>query len=61
MCARFYFKREDATAIIADMEACVSGTSYQTARREGVSEQDCAMIGSAFVYPGFRLPLGDVY
>lgn len=58
-CARFYLKREEAAAIIADMEARVSETWYETARREGVSEQDCKKIRSAFVYPGFRLPLDE--
>lgn len=58
-CARFYLKREEAAAMIADMEACVSETWYETARREGVSEQDCEKIRSAFVYPGFRLPLDE--
>ncbi len=39
------------------MEDQVEASWYDTARREGVSEQDCETIGSAFAYPGFRLPL----
>ena len=39
------------------MEEQIKATWYEPARREGVSEQDCETIKSAFVYPGFRLPL----
>ena len=58
--ARFHLNREEAESIIAAMEEQVSGTWYETARREGVSEQDCEKIQTAFVYPGFRLPLDDL-
>jgi serine/threonine-protein kinase HipA len=56
---RFYLKREEAEVLVARMEKQVADTWYQTARREGVSEQDCDTIKTAFVYPGFRLPLGN--
>ncbi len=55
--ARFYLKHEEAEALIADMEERIAAIWYETARREGVSEQDCETIKTAFAYPGFRLPL----
>ena len=30
-------------------------TWFEVARREGVTEKDCAKIASAFAYPGIRL------
>jgi len=57
--ARFYLKFEEAKSLIAEMEEHVAATWYETARREGVSEQDCETIKTAFVYPGFRLELGE--
>lgn len=56
---RFYLDREAAQAIITDMENRIRGTWHETARREGVTEQDCERIKGAFVYPGFRLALQD--
>lgn len=55
--ARFYLKHEQAEAVIAEMEHQIKDTWYETARREGVTERDCNKIASAFVYPGFRLPI----
>ena len=43
---------------MADMEAKVRDTWYEVARREGLSEQDCHTISKAFVYAGFRYPMG---
>lgn len=57
--ARFYLGRDEAAAVIADMEERVKSGWYETARREGVSEQDCETISRAFVYPGFRLARED--
>jgi hypothetical protein len=57
--ARFYLEREEAEALITAMEQRIAATSYETARREGVSEQDCGRISTAFVYSGFRLKLED--
>ena len=51
---RFLLDRDNAAALIDDMEARVSGKWYETARAAGVSERDCDRIASAFVYPGFR-------
>lgn len=58
-CARFSLKREEAESLVAEMERRIAATWYETARREGVSEQDCETIKTAFVYPGFRLDLGE--
>lgn len=54
---RFCLPHETAEAIITDMEKRISSTWYETARRVGVSEQDCEKINGAFVYPGFRMAL----
>ncbi len=54
-CERFYLQKDHAKEIITEMADQVSQTWYETARREGISEQDCTKISSAFVYPGFRL------
>ena len=40
-----------------DMEATVRQRWYEVTRREGVSEEDCQRISSAFVHEGFRLSL----
>jgi serine/threonine-protein kinase HipA len=54
---RFYFRNDEAQAIITSMEQGIKSTWYETARRGCVSERDCDKIASAFVYPGFRLQL----
>lgn len=54
-CARFHLKRDRAASIIETMHERVRSSWYETARREGVSEQDCETIKTAFAYPGFRL------
>ncbi|WP_265519708.1 type II toxin-antitoxin system HipA family toxin [Nitratireductor luteus] len=58
-CARFHLKPEEATAIIDSMEKQVKANWYETARREGISEQDCEAISTAFAYPGFRVKLQE--
>ena len=58
-CERFSLKREEADALIVEMERRIAATWYETARREGVSEQGCETIKTAFVYPGFRLDPGE--
>ncbi|MEQ9245643.1 MAG: HipA domain-containing protein [Nitratireductor sp.] len=55
--ARFHLKRNEAEALITEMEKQIAATWYVSARREGVSERDCDQIKTAFVYPGFRLPI----
>ncbi len=57
--ARFHLTREEASTIFTTMEEQVSDSWYEIARREGVSEQDCEKITSAFVYPGLHLELND--
>jgi serine/threonine-protein kinase HipA len=57
-CVRFLLKREQADALIGDMEQRIKQTWYGIARGEGVSERDCGLISGAFAYPGFRLPRG---
>lgn len=54
---RFLLQREEAAHIVDQMEACVRARWYAIARREGVSEQDCARISRSFAYEGFRYPL----
>jgi len=56
-CERFLLSREDATRILSEMETIVKQRWYELVRREGVTEQDCKRIASAFAYEGFRLPL----
>jgi serine/threonine-protein kinase HipA len=56
-CARFLLDRDEASALIDACEAQVRACWYAVARREGVSEADCARIARAFAYEGFRLPI----
>jgi serine/threonine-protein kinase HipA len=56
-CERFLLSREEATRTLSQMETTVKQRWYELARREGVSEQDCKRIATAFAYEGFRLPL----
>ena len=51
---RFLLEREQAEALITNMEAQVGASWYSTARGAGVSERDCEKIAPAFAYPGFR-------
>ena len=37
----------------------VGGSWYRTARQAGVTERDCELIRSAFVYEGFGYDLND--
>jgi serine/threonine-protein kinase HipA len=57
-CARFLLDPDEAARIITHIEAVVRGRWYALARREGVSESDCAKIARSFNYDGFRFPLG---
>lgn len=54
-CARFLLAPGEAAHMVDEMEQIVRSRWYQVARREGVSEHDCAAIASSFVYEGFRL------
>lgn len=51
---RFLLSRDEAEAIINEMEACITKSWYGVARTAGVSDRDCDRITRAFVYPGFR-------
>lgn len=51
---RFLLETDAADKVIRQMEEQVAKTWYSTARSVGVSERDCELIQSAFVYPGFR-------
>lgn len=54
-CARFLIERDEAKALIDDMETRVRARWYSIARGEGVSEADCKKIERAFTYEGLRL------
>jgi len=51
---RFLLARDEAEAILAEMEGCVVKRWYEIARAAGVTEADCGRIAPAFAYPGFR-------
>lgn len=53
--SRFLLEADEARKTINDMEQTVRDKWYDIARRESVTERDCARIASAFAYPGFRL------
>lgn len=57
--ARFLLEKDVANKIILKLEEQVKKTWYSTARSVGVTEHDCEMIQSAFVYPGFRQQKAD--
>ena len=54
-CERFHMKRDEAIALMAEMEQSVRARWYESARACGVSEQDCERLSGAFAYPGFRI------
>ncbi|MFA6209580.1 MAG: HipA domain-containing protein [Candidatus Obscuribacterales bacterium] len=51
--ARFLLSKEEATAIIAEMQMQVRSTWFKIARAAGVTERDSESIKDAFVYDGF--------
>lgn len=51
---RFLLSEEEEAAIIDEMEGQVRNNWYGIARKAGVSEANCMMLGGAFAYPGFR-------
>lgn len=53
--SRFLLHQDEAKAIIDMMEQTVKDRWYDIARREGVTENDCETISTAFAYEGFRL------
>jgi serine/threonine-protein kinase HipA len=56
--ARFLLEPEEAKAIVDEMEQIIKKRWHEISRRVGVTEKDCEAIRSAFVYEGFRLPIG---
>lgn len=56
-CERFLLSRDEATRILAQIEEMVKQRWYEVARREGVTEQDCKRVATAFADDGFRLSL----
>jgi serine/threonine-protein kinase HipA len=58
-CERFLVSKEEASRIVDDMVKTVDSTWYAIARKAGVSERDCELIRSAFVYEGFGYDLTD--
>lgn len=55
---RFLLDRAQAESMIDNIEQIVRNRWYDIARAEGVTDQDCDRISSAFAYPGFRLEFG---
>jgi serine/threonine-protein kinase HipA len=53
--ARFLLKREQASAIIDEVEAVVRAEWHRTLSAQGVSKRDINALKGAFAYPGFRL------
>jgi serine/threonine-protein kinase HipA len=58
-CERFLVSKEEGARILDGMTAAVGGSWYGTARQAGVTERDCELIRSAFVYEGFGYDLND--
>lgn len=54
-CERFHMKRDEAIALMAEMEQAVRARWYESARACGVSEQDCERLSGALAYPEFRM------
>ncbi len=51
--ARFLLDKESALAIVNEMRDYIANNWYSMARAEGVCENDCEKIETAFAYPGF--------
>jgi len=58
-CERFLVSKEEATAVIDDMSSAIEKSWYRVCRHVGVSERDCELIRSAFLYEGFEYDLSD--
>jgi serine/threonine-protein kinase HipA len=58
-CERFLVSKEEAAHVVDNMRKTVDAAWYRTARQAGVSERDCQLIRSAFVYEGFAYDLND--
>lgn len=51
---RFLLKKDEAKEIVDSMAEQIRTHWYSTMRSAGVSERDCELLKSAFVYSGFR-------
>lgn len=51
--ARFLLSQEEAETIIDNMIERIRKNWYHCLRRAGVSEKDCDIVSTAFVYEGF--------
>lgn len=56
---RFLIPQEQAASILDEMTATVANSWYATCKDVGVTERDCELIRSAFVYEGFGYDLHD--
>ena len=55
--ARFLLESDNAKNTIDTIEEIVKSKWHDIARREGVTENDCERIASAFAYSGFRMEI----
>ena len=53
-CGRFLLRESEAAAIFDRILTIVGNEWRSTMRRAGVSEADCALLATAFVYPGLQ-------
>ena len=58
-CERFDLAKEDASAIIREMSRKIETRWYSLFKECGVSERNCDMIKSAFLYDGFSIQPPD--
>lgn len=58
-CLRFTLSREEAAAIVDEVEKVVVASWYKTLKSEGVSEAEANLLTGAFGYPGFRMSPAD--
>ncbi|WOH69948.1 HipA domain-containing protein [Bradyrhizobium sp. BWA-3-5] len=58
-CERFLLSKDQAAAIVDGLLSTISSSWYAVCRQAGVSERDCELIRSAFVYEGFEYDLND--
>ncbi|RYH55687.1 MAG: HipA domain-containing protein, partial [Alcaligenaceae bacterium] len=57
---RFLIPQQQAASILDEMTETVANSWYATCKDVGVTERDCELIRSAFVYQGFGYDLHDV-
>jgi serine/threonine-protein kinase HipA len=58
-CARFRLSRDDASIVTNRIQTVVKARWHAVMRANGVTEQDCQRLATAFDYPGFELPAHD--